>query len=978
MNSAVKKPEAMFMKTHLLSLLIVSAAFAGPSVSIPFVFEKNSGQVDRQVRYFGRTPGAALWLVDSGAVLSVDQKNRRAVLRMKLEDARPHPSIEGTQPLAGKTNYFIGRDPSQWKKDIGQFGAVRYQDAYPGVDLVFHASAQTIEYDWIVSPGADPRAIRMRFEGASDIRIDSSGDLVLRIGDVEVREKRPRIFQGTQQDAKEIDGRFVRRGRAIGFEIAHYDRSRPLTIDPVLTYATHLGGSGDTSNQLGDYASAVAIDPQGNAIVVGTTHSSNFPTQNGLYDDQGAEPDAFVTKLNPSGPVGSASMLWSTYLGGSVSTQAWGVAVDSQGSIYVTGQTFSPDFPLKNAFQTSFSTATNCQSSQGIPAPCGLGFVTKFSSAGNEIVYSSFLGGTDGHNYPDAIAVDSTGSAWITGDTQSEGFPLAGNFIQGGLGSNQSGFVSKVSPDGTQLLYSTYLGGNQSQLLKGIAVDSAGNAYVAGGTPSTNFPVVNAYQPALPSNSGAGVVAKINPNLKPSLIYSTYLGGAGGLSSLNAVAVDSNGNIFVGGLSNSFNFPTTPNAAQNILALVQLGHVGTGGVVAKINPAAQGPAQLEYSTFLTGGSYDQVNGIALDSTGRIIVAGTTQSVHFPTTKDAFQPVYIGHRISGAPANKAFVSIIDPTITGLKGLVYSTLYGGLNADTLYGMGLDASGTGATIVGQTTSTDLFVTPSAYQLGLSNPYGDAFIATFDFSQTGPTILAMANAASFVPPNFSFAPGEIVTLFGSNLGPQTLAGAELDSTGHLASTLAGCQLLVNRIPAPLVYVQANQASAILPYELTPLVGASLANYAQMVCNGVPGNVLEFFAEPAAPGIFSAASNGTGQAAVLNQDGSYNSSTNPAAAESIVTIFETGEGVLTPAGQDGRIETGALSTIPTPALPVTVTFGTTASPKITYAGVAPGEVDGLLQIDAQVPSGLTPGDVALVVTIGKSASQSGLTIAVK
>ncbi len=967
------------MKIPLLSMLIASAAFAGPPVSIPFVFEKNAGQVNSQVRYFGRSQGAALWLVDSGAVLSVDRENRRAVLRMKLEDARPHPKIEGTEPLAGKTNYFIGNDPSQWKRDIDQYGAVRYQDAYPGVDLVFHATAQTIEYDWIVSPGADPRQIRMRFEGASDIRIDSSGDLVLRIGDVEVREKRPRIFQGGQQDAKEIDGRFVRRGRAIGFEIANYDRSRPLTIDPVLTYATYLGGSGNVPNQLGDSAQGVAIDTQGNAIVVGQTASTDFPNQNGLYEHPGTIINAFIAKVNPAA-TGSASLVWSTYLGGaSGTTYGYGVAVDSQGSIYVTGGTQAADFPLKNAFQTSFSTGTSCVNTPGSQAVCFLAFATKFSSGGNQLVYSSYLGGTAGENIGYAIAMDSAGSAWITGYTKSEGFPVAGSSIQNVLSSRMNGFVTKVSPDGSILLYSTYLGGENSDELNAIAVDNAGNAYVAGVSQSIKFPVVNAYQPGLPSGSPyAGVVAKINPNVRPSLVYSTYLGGANGPSALGAVAVDSKGNIFVGGLSASEEFPVTANAVQTAAALTHPG-LNAGAVVAELNPAAQGAAQLEYSTFLTGGDlHDQVNGIALDSTGRIVVAGYTQSPRFPTTPDGFQSLYFGDIGAGGFPWKAFLSIIDPTVAGLKGLVYSTLYAGTLYTQVHGLAMNTTGTGAAIAGQVNSTDMFVTPSAYQLGLSNPYGNAFVAYFDFSQTGPTIHAMVNAASFAAPDGNFAPGEIVTLFGSDLGPSALADAELDATGHLASTLAGCQLLVNHIPAPLVYVQANQVSAILPYELTPLIGNGLANYAQMVCNGVPGNAFKFSGVAAAPAIFSAASSGTGQAAVLNQDGSYNSSTNPAAAGSIVTLFETGEGVLTPVGQDGRIETGALSTIPTPAVPITVTFGTTASPKITYAGVAPGEVDGLLQIDVQVPSGLTPGDVALVVTIGKTASQSGLTIAVK
>jgi uncharacterized protein (TIGR03437 family) len=961
----------------LLSLLL-QAAWAGTRVSIPFVFEKNAGQVDPQVRFFGRTPGAGLWLVDTGAVLSVELKNRRAVLRMKLEGARPHPAIDGAQPLSGKSNYFAGNDPAKWRKDIPQYAAVRYQHAYPGVDLVFHASSRTMEYDWIVSAGADPRQIQMSFEGATDIHIDGAGDLVLRIGDVEVREKRPEIYQEGLQGREKIDGRFVRHGRKFGFEVAKYDRSRALTIDPILTYATHLGGSGNAPNQEGDIAYGVAEDAQGNVIVVGTTASTNFPTQSGLYSDFSENPlNAFVTKMNTAAFAG-ASLIWSTYLGGTTNdTQAAADAVDSQGNVYLTGVTFASDFPLVNPFQTSFSGAETCKGPEDQPMYCGHVFVTKISSGGDKVVYSTYLGGTS-LDSANSIAVDGAGDAWLCGDTQSSDFPVRGNYIQTGLHGLQAGFVSKLSPDGSQLLYSTYLGGEKTDNLLAITLDSAGIAYVAGWSSSVSFPVVNAYQAAQPSGIRAGVVAKINPNVSPSLLYSTFLGGSvnGGL--LDAIAVDGTGNIFVGGRSASTTFPLTANAVQTASALGPQGDTGTGAVVAELNPAEQGAAQLEYSTFLTGGFLDEVNAIALDKAGHIIVAGYTGSPFFPTTSDAFQQLYSGVISDGVFSTQAFLTIIDPTVAGLNGLVYSTLYGGLYSETANALVLDATGTIATITGGTTSSDLFVTPNAYQRGLSSQYGDVLVATFNLAQSGPVLSSMVNAASFANATNQFAPGEIVTFFGSSLGPQALVTAELDSTGHLANTLGGCQLLVDNFPAPLVYVQAGQVAAILPYELTPIIGKSTENYAQMVCNNVPGNVLEFKVAAADPAIFSATQTGKGQAAVLNQDGSYNSASNPAAAGSIVQIFATGEGVLNPPGQDGHIENGPIGSIPTPALPVTVTFGGAASPKITYAGVAPGQVDGLLQIDAQLPTGLTPGNVPIVLNIGTYASPQGLTIAVQ
>jgi uncharacterized protein (TIGR03437 family) len=949
----------------VISLLMVSAGVAGPSLSVPFVFEKNAGQVDQQVRYFGRTQGAGLWLVDSGVVLSLDQKNRRAVLRMNLEGARPHPGIEGTQPLEGKSNYFTGSDPAKWHKDIGQYGAVRYQDAYPGVDLVFHASAQTIEYDWIVSPGADPRQIKMSFQGASEIRIDRSGDLVLRIGDVEVREKRPHIFQDEEAGRREIDGRFVRHGRAVGFEVADFDRSRTLTIDPVLEYATHLGGSGNASDQAGDQALSVAMDSAGNAVVVGTSFSTNFPTKTGLYPDPGAIINGFIAKVNPAGSLGP-SIVWATYFGGSVHTEAESVALDSTGNVYVTGLTYASNIPIQGGFQTTNPNSANAHA-----------FVAKLSAAGDKLIYSSYLGGAR-TDVAYSIAVDSTGSAWVAGATNSGNFPVKGNAYNTFLKGSQDGFVSRVSADGSQLLYSTYLGGETAALFA-ITVDGAGSAYVAGYSASPDFPIVNGYQPVYPSNAvRSGVVAKINPSATSSLVYSTYLGGATDGTILFAISVDGKGNIYVGGRSASPEFPVTANAVQTVASFPNGQLSGTAAVVAELNPAAQAGAQLEYSTYLGGGTLDEVLGIGLDSSGRIVVGGTTGSPTFPTTPDAFQAAFLGTQANGTYPNKGFLSVIDPTLSGTKGLVYSTLLGGHQSDTFNALGVNAAGTTATIVGQATSSDLFVTASAFQPKLSSPYGDAFIATFNLAQSGPVLSSMVNAASFATHNTNFAPGEIVTLFGSNLGPEALVGAELDPTGHLSNMLSGCQFLVDGTPAPLVYVQAGQVSAILPYELTPQIGGALANYAQMVCNGVGGNVIEFAAVAADPAIFSATQTGQGQAAILNQDGTYNSASNPASGGSIVQIFATGEGVLSPAGEDGRIENGPVSGIPTPALPVTVTFGGTVSPKLTYAGVAPGEVDGLLQIDAQVPTGLTPGNVPIVVTIGTTASPQGLTIAVK
>ena len=291
-----------------------------------------------------------------------------------------------------------------------------------------------------------------------------------------------------------------------------------------------------------------------------------------------------------------------------------------------------------------------------------------------------------------SIAVDSTGSAWVTGATNSGNFPVKGNAYNTFLKGSQDGFVSRVSADGSQLLYSTYLGGENAALFA-IAVDGAGNAYVAGYSASPDFPIVNGYQPVYPSNATrSGVVAKINPSASSSLVYSTYLGGANDGTILYAISVDGKGNIYAGGRTASPEFPVTANAVETVASFPNGQLTGIAAVVAELNPAAQAGAQLEYSTYLGGGTLDEVLGIGLDSSGRIVVGGTTGSPTFPTTPDAFQATYLGTLANGTYPNKGFVSVIDPTLSGTKGLIYSTFLGGHQSDTFNGHGGERRGHG----------------------------------------------------------------------------------------------------------------------------------------------------------------------------------------------------------------------------------------------------------------------------------------------
>ncbi len=903
--------------------------------------------------------------MDSGAVLTVDQKDRRAVLRMTLEGARPHPDVEGCAQLAAYSNYFIGKDESKWRTHVPLFEHVRYRDAYPGIDLVFHGQAQTLEYDWIVAPGADPRAIRMVFGGASKTRIEDTGDLVLEIAGIEIRQKRPHIYQ----DGREIAGRFIRRGDAIGFELDAYNRGQTLTIDPVLSYASYLG----TASL--DTGISTAIDPKGFLLLQGNTNAPAFPAKNGIFSTApNTNRYPYVAKIDPTA-TGSASLVWVTVLGGSVYDAATALSTDAQGDALVTGWTHSSNFPVRNAFQSSMASTNMCKVPTGGSGPCPDAFVTKIASTGDTLVYSSYLGG-DHADEGYAVAIDSSSNAWISGYSTSDNFPVTPNAYQRKLNGLQNGFIVGISPAG-QRFYSTLLGGEKVEFVFGNAVDSQGNVYIVGQTTSSHYPVVNALQPTIASGAD-GFISKLNPSLSgaAALLYSTYVGGSGDRTELYSVVADAEGNIYATGGTNSPNYPVTPQSAirAKFAGGLVVGDPNKQGilqdaVVTKINPALQGAAQLVYSTYLGGSHLDFGWSIAVDDKGHILVAGQTDSPDFPVTADGFLQIYSGAEFS----SKAFVSMIDPTLKGAAGLIYSSYYGGSSDDITFSLALNA--TSLAIAGNSASPNTPVTPSAFQPENAGGLKDAFVALFDLTKSGPSIAAATNAASFLPAGGGAAPGEMVTFFGNLLGPATLVGSVLDSAGKLPTTVADCQVLINGTPAPIVYVWTKQTSVILPYELTPDIGQAHAVFAQVVCNGLAGNFFPLQIGGSAPGIFSA---GNGQAAVLNSNGSPNSASNPAAKGSIVQIFATGEGVLAPAGEDGRIENGPVSSIPKPVLPVSVTFGGITSPQIPYAGVAPQAVDGLLQVNAQIPPNAPSGNIAIVLTIGSASSQTGLTIAVK
>lgn len=697
---------------------------------LPMMFQANAGQTDERVKFMARGAGYSLFLTPTESVFVMSRRGHdseiarsesQAVLRMKLVGGNARAAVTGVEEMAGKANYFIGNDPNNWRANVPTYGRVRYSEVYPGIDLIYYGNQQQLEYDFVVAPGASWEQISLLFGGAKEVEVEeASGDLLLHTSLGVLRQHRPQIYQEVNGTHRMISGRYVKQlGRKIGFEIARYDTTKPLVIDPSLVYSTYLGGSGagKGSNIGGDGGSAIAVDTAGNAYITGFTNSPDFPTTADAY--QATYPGSsctFVTKLNPSG----TALVYSTYLGGGDATA---IAVDASGNAYIAGVTGSPSFPTTpGAFQNTYG---------------GFGsnaFITKLNPSGTALVYSTYLGGTGnpgfqgitGGDAATGIAVDSSGNACITGTTYSHDFPTTPGAFQTTNNANnainpKTLFVTKLNPGGSGLVYSTYLGGTELEQGGGIAVDVSSNAYVTGSTGSADFPVTpGAFRTTYPGFRSA-VAAKFNAD-GTALVYSTFLGGSAfGGTDGRAIAVDASGNAYLAGRTQSSNYPTTFGSFRK-------GYCGgfSDAFVTKLN--ADGTA-LVYSTYLCGvdlnggDDADDAFGIAVDATGNAYITGYTDSDFFPTTPDAYQTKRAGF-------DDVFLTKLKPDGSDL---VYSTYLGGSKFDDGYaGVAVDDSGH-AYVAGATESTDFPTTPGAFQ----TPYhdgNDVFVAKFDFSATAP----------------------------------------------------------------------------------------------------------------------------------------------------------------------------------------------------------------------------------------------------
>jgi hypothetical protein len=531
-------------------------------LGMPFI--ANQGQVAKEVGFYAKTFGGTVYVTRQGEmVYSLTKKEQDqafakgdkekkgpnvkvCVLKERLVQAKKI-SLVGMEKSDTKVNCFIGSNKDKWKTNVTSYNSVSYGEVYDHIDFALRAYGNNVEKIFSVNPKGRVEDIRLAVEGASALSVTPEGDLEVDTGSGIINFSAPIAFQEIDGKQQEVQVTYALNGKTYGFQVGEYNLKFALIIDPSLVYSNILDASGN------DAGFDIAVDSSGNAYLTGNTDSSDFPTKNPFQDSfGGGSYDAFVTKFTSTGTIS-----YSTYLGGNLSDVGYGIAVDSSGNAYVTGNTSSGDFPTKNPFQPSLIGTTNDA------------FVTKFTSTGT-LSYSTYLGG-NGNDYGYGIAVDSSGNAYVTGNTKTTDFPTKNPFqpsAGGGFNGADDAFVTKFTSTGT-LSYSTYLGGSDDDSGRGIAVDSSGNAYVTGSMYSTDFPTKNPFQPS----AGGGFadhdafVAKFTST--GTLSYSTYLGGSDDDYG-RGIAVDSSGNAYVTGHTTSDDFPQKPDSdtANNNAAFI--------------------------------------------------------------------------------------------------------------------------------------------------------------------------------------------------------------------------------------------------------------------------------------------------------------------------------------------------------------------------------------------------------------------------
>ena len=937
--------------------------------ALPLAFEANQGQTAPEVRYLAHGQGYQLFLTNQEAVLALRQPvaagtkspkggsmlaartgrkphvaEKASVLRVQFDGANSAAEIAGTKQLPGKTNYFVGTDRTKWHTDIPSYAAVRYHGIYPGVDVLFYGRERRLEYDFVVAPGADPKAIALDISGARKLQIDSRGDLVMSVPGGKVSLQKPVIYQEVNGERREIAGNYAIAGdRQVRFSVAKYDHTQPLTIDPILNYSTFLGGTGTGTN--GDSAFGMAVDAAGNAYLAGQTFSTDFPQMNAESStppsDIAADGTAFVSELNPTG----SALLYSTYLGGSGSAAPGGdlaeaIAVDTASpvNIYVTGQTFSTDFPVSaNALTAPTGTANG-----------GSAFVTKLNpslSGANQLVYSTILGGDtsdDGHSIASDTA--SPPNIYVAGLTLSTNFPTA-NPLPFSANAAGTAFLTEINPSAAtgplSLVFSSYLGGSGVGTLGGLFGDDAAGlafggsneVFIVGTTTSTDFPT-HGTQVDPCRVTGSVFASEINV-ATPAVTYSTCLGGTTEDEGF-AIALGPTNLAYVTGETFSVDFPTVP-AGNTIPAPPGSPNVNSG--VAFVSVINTTTGALTYSTLLGGNNGDSGNAIAVDSTGNAFVTGFTGSSNFPITQGAFQTS--DNNVEGT----TFITEVNPLGANAQAqLLYSTYLGGSKgagtnpfvAD--IGLGIALFSGNVYVDGQAGTADFPTTTGAFQTSFKVGAGSFTAYAADLTPT-PTISVSPTSINFgtqlvaAPslPQFVTVTNNTTSAIGLTLPPTTTGGNAADFVGSASGT------------TPCTASLAGGASCTIGVIFTPSVAA--AETATL-------NIVDSSDTSAHPMLVALSGTGSGTAANITL--STTSLTVPGAllttsSNGMVSIGNNGNAPLSISAIAAAPGLFTSSTTACGAFPIVIApAGTPCVVTVTFSPIAtttPGPVSGSLTI---------------------------------
>lgn len=652
----------------------------GAYQSLPLSFIPNAGQTDARVRYYAAGPDYSFLFTKQEVALSFgDGATGGYALDLHFMGASPEAHLEAASLQPGRVNYLTGSDPSAWQRGLPTYGGVVYRDLWPGIDMTFKGTGGQLKYEFLVQPGASPSDIRLAYAGAESLSVGGQGDLLVHTGTRTITDTRPVSHQHIGGRTTPVASSYLLTGGlGYGFEVGAYDPRIPLTIDPGLQYSTFIGGG------LNDEGTGIFVEG-GKAFVTGQTHSPDYPTTPGAFDQvYGPGADVFVTKLDTSG----SQLIYSTFIGGTVVGGGIDVGEDifvKNGEAYVTGETFSTDFPTTpGAWDNSHNGLDD-------------GFALKLNSSGRALVFSTFLGGTLGDQGRGIdVYQDRT---YVTGVTFSPTFPTTPGAWDTIHNGTNDAFVTRLNANGSALEYSTFLGGPFSEEGQDVAVEDR-KAYVTGFTESSTFPTT----PGAHDDNHNGLrdvfVTKLNAT-GSALDYSTFLGGTMDDEGFG-IAVESD-EAYLTGVTESGNFRTTAGAYDDDY------NGGLGDAfVAKVNRAG---SRLVYSTYLGGDNFDLSEEIVVRG-GKAYVAGQTNSPNFPVTDNAFDQSYEGG------IRDAFITKLNGTGSALE---YSTYLGGGARD--QARDIAVSGEEMFVTGFTTSIDFPTTPGAWD-NIQNGNRDVFV--------------------------------------------------------------------------------------------------------------------------------------------------------------------------------------------------------------------------------------------------------------